>query len=118
MRASTACTLPTCLCSSPERDRMNTSNNGHSLRTWVTAISSRCFGGACVLLRRVRQRGFAHPLPCLMSAAASLKALAIAGTVTLENSLKLAPIDGAKTVVPALLIPPQIRVRHSDAEKI
>ena len=103
MRASVACTLPACLCSSPERARMKTSKSGHvaflvcSCRISSTARAAparRCVASSAYASGRL-----AHPAAVLVRALARLEPLAIAGAVALEHRVELAPVDRAETVV-------------------
>src|SRR6478672_11883628 len=97
MRASAACRLPTCLCSSPARERMNTSNSGQSLLI-ACSLKECCTplgGGTCRLLARMRGGGLAHPLPALVGRPPCLQALAVARAVALEHRVEFAPVDRA-----------------------
>src|SRR5690349_9360497 len=106
--ASGACRLPACLCAKPCWLRMNTSQSGQSFISVSGLRGHRAFG----LLFCVCSGGVAHPRALFMGADASLQAVAIAGTVTLNHLVKLFPIDLAEIVVPALRIPLQIRIRN------
>src|SRR5476651_509201 len=103
MRASTACTLPTCLCSSPERERIKTSNSGQSGDV-VTMLSSGC-GGTWALFVGVRERCLTHPAALFLGAAARLQTLAIAGAVAADNAIKFIPVNLTEAVVLSLRIP-------------
>src|SRR5206468_2214950 len=97
MRASAACRLPTCLCSSPERERMNTSYSGQSsLMPASLSCGPWC---AAVLLHGVRGRGLAHPAPGLIRRAPRLEPFAVAGSVPCEHRMKLVPVDRADQIM-------------------
>src|SRR3954471_5279001 len=98
MRASAAWTLPTCLCSRPDRARMNTSNRGHSFRVALIGTSRR-LRRTLLLLLGVREGRVTHPLPFVPCTATRIEALAIAGAVALQHVVELAPVDGAEVVV-------------------
>src|SRR5690242_4051267 len=101
MRASAAWTLPTCLCSRPDRARMNTSKSGHSL---ATALISRCLRGTLLTLLGVRDRRFAHPFTFIPRTTARFQPFPIARTVALEHVVELAPVDGTEVVVLGCLV--------------
>src|SRR6185312_13253271 len=114
MRASAACRLPTCLCSSPERERMKTSYSGQSFDIEVSSgqlgVAARGGGSrrplsARLLFRGVRGGGLAHPAALLVSAPARLHALAVAGPVALQHRLEFAPVDRPEAEMPGRLVP-------------
>src|SRR6185437_15349825 len=127
MRASAACRLPTCLCSSPERERMKTSYSGQSFDIevssgqlgvaargggsgWRLGVAARGGGSrrplsARLLFRGVRGGGLAHPAALLVSAPARLHALAVAGPVALQHRLEFAPVDRPEAEMPGRLVP-------------
>src|SRR5215469_9208370 len=124
MRASAACRLPTCLCSRPERERMNTSNSGQSSDM---TLSFDCRRLPRPFLGGMRAGCFANPVPSLVRRAARLETLAVAGAVALQHGVKLTPVDRPDTValrplVPAHLIignrqPEEMRLRHGDVDE-
>src|SRR4051812_48841285 len=104
MRASTAWTLPTCLCSRPARARMNTSNRGHSFGVALMGTSRR-LRRALLLFLGVREGRVTYPLAFVPCAATRVEALAIAGTVALQHVVELAPIDDTEVVVLSGVVP-------------
>src|SRR5215472_5645282 len=115
MRASAAWILPTCLCSSPERERMNTSNSGQSVSLMLLSARA-CRKRVAGVPRGVRQGGLAHPATGLVGAATRLEALAVARAMTLEHCLELAPVDRSDPVVLPALVPVQLVVGDGEAE--
>src|SRR5579862_5227453 len=119
MRASAACRLPTCLCSSPARERTKTSYRGQSgvmVSLVVGGLGGR--GGAVLHLLGVRGGGLAHPLSGGVRGTARLQALAVARPVALEHRVELAPVDGPDAVVTGGLVQVQLRVRDGKAEEV
>src|SRR5262249_47211091 len=116
--ASAACKLPTCLCSSPERERMNTSYKGQSFAMSLPS-SSRLVGcGARFLLLRVGGGRLANPTPILVRRAPSLQPLPIARPIAFQHRLKLTPVNGPEVVVLRRLIPGKGRVRNLQSQEI
>src|SRR5512146_193312 len=125
MRASAACRLPTCLCSRPERARMKTSNSGQSLLmgrplgSWTRDVGDGAWlCAAAAVLGRVSGSRFANPTSVLVGGAPRLQPLLITGTLALQHSLELAPINGAGEIVLRGLIPSQGRVRDLEPEEL
>src|ERR1700733_6593052 len=118
MRASAACRLPTCLCSSPARERMKTSYSGQSLLMPSLLKGSGDLRRAGALLGRVRRGRLAHPVSGVVSRPARLQALAVAGAVALEHRVKLVPVDRADEVVLRALVPAQLRVGNAQTEEL
>src|SRR4029077_5021246 len=114
MRASAACTLPTCLCSSPERERMKTSYSGQSSLMPASGVMRP----AAVLLAGVRGRRLAHPAPGLLGGAPSLEPFAVAGSVPCEHRMKLVPVDGADQLMLRAGSPAQLAVGNREPEKL
>src|ERR1700743_3143682 len=104
--ASAACRLPTCTWLSPRLPRRNTSYSG---QLWSVTVGSR-------LLRRVRERGRAHPGALVVRRLALCEALGVARAVARHDRVELVPVDGAEVVVAARLVPAQVRVGQRDAE--
>src|SRR5256885_12760753 len=125
MRASGAWRLPTCLCWSPERERMNPSYSGHS--SLMPASLSCGLRRAAVLLHGVRGGRLAHPAPGLIRRAPRLEALAVAGSVPCEHRMKLVPVDRADQIMLRGRIeaqravgnrePQELRLRHRDIDE-
>src|SRR4029077_12626721 len=123
MRASAACTLPTCLCSSPARERMKTSKSGQpkaggGLSASVMLASLCSLGRACRQLFRVRARRLADPAARLPGGASRLQSLAVAGAGALEHRAGFAPVDRPADVVLRGLVPAQLRIRKGETEKM
>src|SRR6266446_6102142 len=116
MRASAACTLPTCLCSSPERERMKTSYSGQS-SLMVSPVSCG-LRRAAVLLAGVRGRRLAHPAPGLIRRAPRREPLAVAGSVPREHRMKFVPVDRADQIMLRIRIPAQLAVGNREPEKL
>src|SRR6202012_523488 len=89
--ASVACSEPTCLCASPLRLRMKTSQSG----MFGVAISLlRCLqGGALPALLGVRSGGVAHPGAFVMRLASSGEPIAVARAVAGQHLVELGPVD-------------------------
>src|SRR5215218_7011867 len=117
MRASAAWTLPTCLCSSPWRERMNTSNNGHSCSVDIL-WSSGGPGRSCTLLAGMCNGCIAHPPPLLLCLAACFEPFAVAGAIAFQHILELAPVDGTEAKVLRGFVPFEVRVWHFQTEKL
>src|SRR5437773_11356866 len=93
--ASVACSEPTCLCASPLRLRMKTSQSG----MFGVAIMFSLF---CGLRDRARftllgksQRRFAYPGAVIMRLAPRRETIAVAGAVAGQHPIDLFPIDRA-----------------------
>src|SRR5688572_8300955 len=117
MRASGAWMLPACLCSIPERARMNTSNSGHSLRTSLIGTSSGR-GLRRLLLASVGERGIANPLAVVVRSPARLETLAVAWAVALEHPVELGPVDRTEPVMLRLLVPAQLGIGDLETEEL
>src|SRR5688572_32947468 len=119
MRASAACTLPTCLCSSPERARMNTSKSGHSVSRALIANSSRCcLHCALFLLRCMRNGRLANPTAFFMRALTRGQPLAIARAIAFQYAVEFRPVDGAELIVLGGFVPAQGLIRHLQAQEL
>jgi len=112
MRASAACTLPTCLCSGPpgtDEDFKQGPIFAHRGSLSVARQRSRFTGGdlrssrglrsAHPLLFRMGSRSLAHPSSIGMRILPCLQTLAITRTIALQHCLKLTPVNRAKPVV-------------------
>src|ERR1700742_4985696 len=99
MVASLACSEPQCLCASPLRLRMKTSQSG----VFGVAICPLLFRGLrelpALALRGIGGRRLAHPGAVIVRLAPRRHALAVAGAVAGEHLLELAPVDLAVTPV-------------------
>src|SRR3984885_9186472 len=115
MRVSTACRLPTCLCSSPERERMKTSKSGQSDDVMRPSSSG---GGAGAFFGGVRGSGLAHPAPLLVRAPPRFEALTVAGTLAFDDTLEFAPVDLADPIMLRSLVPTQLGIRDRELQKL
>src|SRR6185437_2805438 len=120
MLASAAWRLPTCLCSRPARERMNTSNSGQSsdLGSSVTLPPLTRSWRSRTLLERMGRGCITHPRALIVCTAARFQALPVAGSVALEDRVEFLPIDLAVLVVPGSAVAAQLRVRNEEAEKL
>src|SRR5690348_16554706 len=101
--ASGACRLPTWRCASPCWLRMKISQSGHSFCIdRFSSLSRRRDLLAGSLLLGVGKRRFAHLGSLLPSIDARLQTLPVAGTVAVDDLVKLLPVDRPKIVVAAL----------------
>src|SRR2546430_1790166 len=93
--ASVACKEPTCLCASPLRLRIKTSQSG--MFGVAMAISLLCGlqGRALPALLRIGQRRLAHPGAVVMCLPPRREAVAIAGAVAGQHLLEFFPVDRA-----------------------
>src|SRR5579872_26884 len=97
MVASLACSDPTCLCASPLRLRMKTSQSG----VFGVAIigSINLFGGLRDLpppaFLGIGGCGLAHPGAFVMRLAPRRHAVAVAGAIARKHLLEFAPVDRA-----------------------
>src|SRR6202012_1855421 len=100
--ASVACSEPTCLCASPLRLRIKTSQSG-------------MFGVAIFLLRGlqgrslpallgVRSRSFAHPGAFVMRLAPRGEPVAVARAVAGQHLIELRPVDLAIDPMPGFVL--------------
>src|SRR5689334_18757809 len=92
---SAACSEPTCLCASPLRLRMKTSQSG----IFGVAILISLFRGlrVCALfaLLCIGQRRLAHPGAVVMRLAPRRQPVAVAGAVAGEHLIEFLPVDRA-----------------------
>src|SRR3954469_17973425 len=92
---SAACSEPTCLCASPLRLRMKTSQSG----VFGVAMVIPLFRGlrmlALLALFGVSQRRLAHPGAVVMRLAPRRQPVAVAGAVAGEHLIEFFPIDRA-----------------------
>src|SRR5882672_4834540 len=116
MAASAACKLPTCLCSSPERERINTSYKGQSFDMSISPLAACC--ARALPLFSVSRRGLANPTSILMCTAAGFEPLAIARPIPLEHRLKLTPVDGPRIEMLRRLVPGERRIRNPEAQEL
>src|SRR5437879_5764139 len=116
MRASAAWRLPTCLCSSPERERMNTSYSGQSSLMMPPVLCG--LRRAAVVLAGVRGRRLAHPAAGLVGGAPRLEPFAVARSVALEHRVKLVPVDRADQIMLRAGLPAQLAVGDREPEQL
>src|SRR5882724_2702859 len=92
---SAACSEPTCLCASPLRLRMKTSQSG----VFGVAITSLLFRGLRVLasfsLFGIGRCGLAHPGAVVVRLAPRRKSVAVAGAVAGQHLIEFFPVDRA-----------------------
>src|SRR4051812_10131372 len=93
--ASVACSEPTCLCASPLRLRMKTSQSGMFGVTISISLLCGLQGSALPALFGIGQRGLAHPGAVVMRLAPRREAVAVAGAVAGQHLLELFPVDRA-----------------------
>src|SRR6185369_9267616 len=93
--ASVACSEPTCLCASPLRLRMKTSQSG--MFGVAISISLLCGlqGSALPALFGIGQRRITHPAAVVMRLAPRREAVTVAGAVAGQHLLELFPVDRA-----------------------
>src|SRR5258705_13191447 len=93
--ASVACSEPTCLCASPLRLRIKTSQSG----MFGVAMTISLLGGlqrrSLPALFGIGQRRIAHPGAVVMRLAPGRQTIAIAGAVACQHLVELLPIDRA-----------------------
>src|ERR1700759_3330132 len=98
--ASSECNEPQCLCASPLRLRMKTSQSG----VFGVAIVLLLFRGlrelTCFPLLGIRRRGLTHPSAVIMRLAPRREAIAIARPVAGQHLVELGPVDRAVAPVP------------------
>src|SRR6185295_18614439 len=94
--ASVACKEPTCLCASPLRLRIKTSQSG-MFGVAIFGFSLLCGlqGGTLLPLLGIGQRGLAHPSAIVVCLAPRRETIAVAGTVAGQHLLELLPVDRA-----------------------
>src|SRR6187200_3033398 len=94
---SVACSEPTCLCASPLRLRMKTSQSG--VFGVAMTVSSTLFGGLrhvpALAFFGIGRRGFAHPGAFVMCLAPRRQAVAVARAVAGQHLLEFVPVDRA-----------------------
>src|SRR4051794_4068639 len=92
---SAACSEPTCLCASPLRLRMKTSQSG----MFGVATMVSLFGGLRALalpaLFGIGGRRLAHPGAVVMGLAPRRQPVAVAGTVAGQHLIEFFPVDRA-----------------------
>src|SRR6059058_941664 len=93
--ASVACSEPTCLCASPLRLRMKTSQSGMFGVAISISLLGRLQGRPLPALLGIGHRRLAHPGAVLMRLAPCREAIAVAGTVACQHLLEFFPIDRA-----------------------
>src|SRR6476659_357101 len=91
--ASVACSEPTCLCASPLRLRMKTSQSGIFGVAIAFPLLGCLEGRPLPTLFGISQRGIAHPGAVVMRLAPRGETIAVAGAVACEHLLELVPVD-------------------------
>src|SRR6185312_14792625 len=97
--ASVACSDPTCLCASPLRLRMKTSQSGTFGVAMMISLLGRLQRRALPALLGVSGRRLAHPGALVMRLAPRREPFAITRTVAGQHLVELGPVDRA--VLPA-----------------
>src|ERR1700712_3265312 len=92
---SVACSEPTCLCASPLRLRMKTSQSGIFGVTIVISLLGCLQRRALPALLRIGQCSLADPSALVMRLASCCEAIAVAGAVAGQHRIELAPVDRA-----------------------
>src|SRR4051794_9080428 len=103
--ASVACSEPTCLCASPLRLRMKTSQSGMGCVAIIASfdpLRSSCVAALSFL--RICERGLAHPAAFLMRPAPRREAVTIARPVPGQYLIELFPVDRAVPPVPVAIL--------------
>src|SRR4051795_11626290 len=93
--ASDACSEPTCLCASPLRLRMKTSQSGIFGVAMLISLFGRLQRRALPALLGIGQCGVANPGAFLMRLASCCEAIAVAGAVAGQHRVEFAPVDRA-----------------------
>src|SRR5882757_4890566 len=118
---SVACSEPTCLCASPLRLRMKTSQSG----IFGVAMVISLFGGlqrrALPALLGIGQCGLTDPGALVVRLAPRRQPVAVAGAVAGQHRVELAPVDRAVFPVAGFVLlhagignrkPEELRLRH------
>src|SRR5712671_5946685 len=95
---SVACSEPTCLCASPLRLRMKTSQSGIfgvAMMISFCSLLGGLQGRALPALFGIGQRGVADPGAFVVRLAARRQPVAVAGAVAGQHRIELAPVDRA-----------------------
>src|SRR5436305_9226757 len=97
--ASVACSEPTCLCASPLRLRMKTSQSGMFGVAMAISLLRSLFGGlqrrALPALLGIGQRGLTDPGAFFMRLAPRRQPVAVARAVAGQHRVEFAPVDRA-----------------------
>src|SRR6185437_12538226 len=93
--ASVACSEPTCLCASPLRLRIKTSQSGMFGVAMIVSLLRRLQCGALPALLGIGGCRLAHPGALVMRLAPRGEPFAIARAVTREHLVELGPVDRA-----------------------
>src|SRR5882757_4077264 len=123
--ASVACSEPTCLCASPLRLRMKTSQSGMFGVAMMISLLCSLLGGlqrrALPALLGIGQCGLADPGAFLVRLAPRRQPVAVAGAVAGQHRVELAPVDRAVFPVAGFVLlhagignrkPEELRLRH------
>src|ERR1700742_3741066 len=92
---SVACSEPTCLCASPLRLRMNTSQSGMFGVAMMISLFGRLQFGALPALLGIGGCGLAHPGAFVMRLAPRRQPVAVAGSVAGQHLIEFGPVDRA-----------------------
>src|SRR5437588_12449820 len=124
--ASVACSEPTCLCASPLRLRMKTSQSGMFGVAISISLLGRLQGRPLPALLGISQRGLAHPGAVVMRLAPCRQTVAVAGPVAGKHLLELFPIDRAVFPVACIVLlhagignrkAQKLRLRHGGVDE-
>src|SRR5882724_1275789 len=92
---SAACSEPTCLCASPLRLRMKTSQSGVFGVAMMISLFRRLRVLALLALLGIGQRRLAHPGAVVMRLAPRRQPVAVAGAVAGKHLIEFFPVDRA-----------------------
>src|SRR5581483_3077348 len=119
MVASLACSDPTCLCASPLRLRMKTSQRGvFGVAITISFNSGRLGAGTLPTLLCVGCCRFAHPGAVFMCLAPGRDPVAVAWAVSGEHLLEFIPVDLAKLPMSGRLIQRHAGIRNCQSQKL
>src|SRR5205807_1716186 len=113
--ASVACSEPTCLCASPLRLRMKTSQSGICGVAMMISLLGGLQGRPLPALLGIGQCGVAHPGAFLMRLVPRRQPITVTGAVAGQHRIELAPVDRAVFPVAGfVLLHAGIRNRKSE----
>src|SRR6478672_1649418 len=125
--ASVACSEPTCLCASPLRLRMKTSQSGIFGVAIAFPLLGCLEGRPLPTLFGISQRGIAHPGAVVMRLAPRGETIAVTGAVAGQHLLELVPVDRAIFPVSVRVLlhagignrkPKELRLRHGSIDEL
>src|ERR1700742_2024918 len=114
--ASVACSEPTCLCASPLRLRMKTSQSGMFGVAMTISLLGCLQRRTLPALLGVSSRGLAHPSAFVMRLAPRRQPLAIARAVARKHLVEFGPVDRAVLPI-AVSVLLHARVGNGQAEE-